>query len=365
MLLVIIFGLILCYVCIVIKLSQGLKRLNKCDDSYHFFISIIVAARNEQNTISHCLNALLSQDCPEHLIEIICVDDHSEDATYSIMKKYEDQFSQLKIIRLTANELRSKKSALAKAIRAAKGEILLFTDADCEPPPTWAKDMTACFQPDVGMVVGYSPLIDKTNSLVGRLIKFDSFVAATIAAAGIGLNYPVTCTGRNIAYRKQVFHDVGGFSEIIRSISGDDDLFLQQVHKKTSWNIRYNISSLSFVKSYQTKTLKEFLFQKRRHISAGKYYPKKLQLIYAFIHGANFTVYMLLLYSIFSLNHFWLAAGILLAKILTELYFITSGARLLNIQLSIKYFLLWNLFYTVYNMLAGPAAFIGKIKWRK
>ena len=366
--------IIVFYISILIKLYCGLKKILIFEKkSKKISVSIILAAKNEEQAIQSCIEALLSQNYPHPLLEIIVIDDQSTDRTFDILNDYAQQHPNIIIIRLQKQkdpssgqwEISSKKHALDIGIKQAKGEILLFTDADCIPPVTWVEEMITCFDKNVGVVAGFSPLIDNTGSILGKLIEFDSLVAATIAAAGIGLNKPITCTGRNFAYRKKVFEQVKGFTDIYHSVSGDDDLFLHLVKQKTDYEIKYNISQNAIIPSYQTKTIKQFLLQKRRHISAGKYYPKNLKLSYLMMHLANFCVYIFVLGAIIFNRYLQVAIVLFLAKTIADFLFVLMGAQKLKMNKLIKYFTLWELFFLVYNALVGPLAMIGKIKWNK
>lgn len=376
---IILIFLISFYTGVIFSLFIGFKKITPFKNNTDISVSIIVAARNEERMINDCVEALIAQNYPKSLLEIIIIDDHSSDRTFEILKNYQKQYPQIKIIQNKNTNLGdsssnwqlskqlpgSKKYALTKGIEKAKGKLLLFTDADCAPPATWVKEMVAAFDDDVGVVAGFSPLIDKKESLLGKLIELDSLVAATIAAGGIGINKPITCTGRNFAYRKKVFEQVNGFNDIFHSISGDDDLFLHLIKKRTNWKIRYNISHPSIVPSYQTKTIRRFLLQKKRHISAGKYYPRNLQISYSIMHLTNFGIYLFLLGSII-LNIFREEAiTLFLIKITADFLFIGSGIQKFNKKNLFKYFPLWEIFYLCYHMIIAPSAMIGKIWWDK
>ena len=363
---IIISSLLFFYLLIYIILISGIRKLNKVDNEVNHSVSIIVPFKNEEDTIANCIQALLTQNYPVDLFEVICVDDHSTDNSFKKIEKfkYNTQLTILRIINNNNNNS-SKKIALMKAISKAKGDILLFTDGDCVPHANWTRSIIKYFESDVGIVTGFSPWIDKSNSLLGTLIEFDSLAAAAIAASGIGIKKPITCTGRNFAYRKEVYDEVNGFSDILHSVSGDDDLFLQLVHKKTNWKIKYNISQDSIVLSYQTKSFKEFFIQKKRHISAGKYYSIPLQIMYGIIHITNIAIYLFILFSIFYSNHLFAAFNFFLIKNIVQFYFIYKGAKQLKYCKILKYYLLWDIYYTIYNLIVGPYAMFGKIRWKE
>ena len=111
-------------------------------------VSAIVAARDEEATLPHCLDALAGQDY-KGAFEVIAVDDRSRDRTWEIIAAKAATWPALKGVQAAPDGRFKcpKKSALAEGIAASSGEILLFTDADCRPPADWVRSMVAHFAP--------------------------------------------------------------------------------------------------------------------------------------------------------------------------------------------------------------------------
>ena len=353
------------YFGVILALRIGIGRRYHCVDSQLSRISIIVALKNEQNNARACLEALVNQTYPKDLLDIIIVDDGSTDDTPNILAEFENKYSFLTVFEneSTPPALSSKKFALNKAIESSTGEIMLFTDADCVPPPDWVYAITSCFSPEVGLVAGFSPLIDPTDSIIGKLLHLDSLVNGAVAAGSIGLGGAVTCTGRNIAYRREVYNQVNGFDTIMHSVSGDDDLFLQLVHKKTNWKIRFTNDRDTVVPSYQTKTLKHFFAQKRRHLSTGKYYNLKLKIAYVLFHSSNLFFFIFLAVSIIRNQNVFLAILLFLIKLLMDWLIITASSKTFSVRSDMKYFLFWEIFFVFYHLVIGPVSWFGKIRW--
>jgi chlorobactene glucosyltransferase len=93
-------------------------------------VSIIVPARDEENNIERCVRSLLAQDYPR--FEVIVVNDCSEDATGKILDKLGEGDPRLKVIegKPLPEGWMGKAHAIVQGYSHAKGDWLLFTDAD-------------------------------------------------------------------------------------------------------------------------------------------------------------------------------------------------------------------------------------------
>jgi cellulose synthase/poly-beta-1,6-N-acetylglucosamine synthase-like glycosyltransferase len=257
--------------------TAGLLRLSAPQATDTPFVSIVIAARNEEDNITPLFAALADQDYLFDKFEIILVDDASTDATAVRIKTAITAHQQLTIhpvtVRNRTEVMSPKKNALAQGIAQARGEIVLFTDADCRPGAPWISTMVRHFDKNVGLVIGFSPYERPAVHGIGaRLIAIDSLSLAALSAGSSGWGRPATCSGRNLAYRKCVYEQVGGFRDISQFLSGDDDLFLKLVAQKTNWQIRYAYSAATIVPTLMLKSVRQFVQQRIRHASKGFHY---------------------------------------------------------------------------------------------
>ena len=234
-------------------------------------VSIIVAARNEAGSIGACLEALEEQEY-EGEVEVVVVDDRSEDGTGERVLKR--AAARVKLIR-ARSELCfrcPKKSALAQGIEVSSGELLLFTDADCTPPPTWVGSTVGKFADDVGLVAGYAfPQPGRTWRQ--DLLALDNIGVAALSAGSMGMGRPLACTGRNLAYRRSVYEEVGGFAAIGHLIGGDDVYFMRLVGERTQWKSVYNAEPQAAVLCEPgPRRWGDIVQQKLRHASKAGHY---------------------------------------------------------------------------------------------
>ncbi len=240
-------------------------------------VTVMIAARNEEERIRYTIDDLLAQDYPKHLTEIIMVDDHSTDKTAQIIRSYEDRG--IKLLQLNEDKpLNSyKKKAIARAIDLSTGTLMVATDADCRMGPKWLSTIVNYYETNDPVMISSPVAYFEERSLFEYLQTLEFSYLIGIGASFIGNGRASTCNGANFAYRKDVFYEVGGFKGIDDLASGDDELLLQKVAVLYPGRIGFLKSDEAIVYTHAKHTLKEFLQQRRRWASKStKYKDKKV-----------------------------------------------------------------------------------------
>jgi glycosyltransferase involved in cell wall biosynthesis len=254
----------------------GLARINKSgiqkEDSDLPSIAVIVAARNEENNLPELIASLSSQNYPEEKVSFWIIDDESEDNTFKIIDKAQERDSRFHALKtdLTSDISAPKKRALDTGIRSCDAEWIVTTDADCMPGQGWLRALATYMLDDIGVVLGYSPLVG-AKDLVQRFAEGESWSSAAICAAAVGLGYPFNAFGRNFSFRRKIYLDLEGYGPDKSVASGDDDLFLQRVVSKTDWRVAFASDNRSFVPS-KVMPAERFFRAKARHMSVGPRY---------------------------------------------------------------------------------------------
>ncbi|MGC1391610.1 MAG: glycosyltransferase [Bacteroidales bacterium] len=233
-------------------------------------VSIIICARNEAENLRKFLPSVLEQDYPD--FEVIVVNDCSEDNSYEILGKYLTEYPNLRIsiVNKDPKFTHNKKFAQFIGIKAAKNEILLFTDADCRPESDkWLEGMASHFDDRNNFVLGYGGyFIEK--GLLNKYIRYDSM---TIAMQYLGMairGIPYMGVGRNLAYRRSVFFINKGFGSHNHVVSGDDDLLVNTI--ATGKNTSVEFRKETHTRSVPCSGINEWITQKKRHLTTAPYY---------------------------------------------------------------------------------------------
>lgn len=279
----------LCYFLFFSKLSfSTLPRIT----STTIPVSVIICAKNEAENISSNLESILTQKHPN--FEVIVVNDASTDDTLATLNTFKKNYPNLKVvdIKSTSTYRGNKKNAVTKGIETAANEYLLFTDADCKPvSKNWISEMTSPFTDDKTIVLGYGGYQKANNSLLNKLIRYETLLTAVQYFSYTKSGIPYMGVGRNLAYTKAIFTKANGFTNHTHIQSGDDDLLINQI--ATIKNTAICFSEDSFTISEPKRTFSAWFKQKRRHLTTANHYKPIHQVLLALFYLSQFLCWLL------------------------------------------------------------------------
>ncbi|MCF6346921.1 MAG: glycosyltransferase [Flavobacteriaceae bacterium] len=287
-------------------------------------VSIIICAKNEAENLNENLTSILTQNYPN--FEVIVVNDASTDNTISILNTFKNDYLNLKIVDIkpTPEYRGNKKNAATKGIEMTTNEHLLFTDADCKPnSKNWIIEMTSQFTEDKTIILGYGSYQKIKNSLLNKLIRFETLLTAVQYFSYAKIGIPYMGVGRNLAYTKNVFNKANGFSNHAHIQSGDDDLLINQIANKKNTAICF--SKTSFTISKPKKTFTKWFKQKRRHLTTANHYNPIHQFLLGLFYLSQFLFWILAII-LLVLSFKWQLVTILLIIRLTTQYIILGNS---------------------------------------
>ncbi|MBI5471735.1 MAG: glycosyltransferase [Ignavibacteriae bacterium] len=331
------------------------------DRSRQWNVSIIVAARNEEEVIRPCLDSLAQLTYPQEKLEIIIVNDRSTDRTAGIIQEYVDRFPTFRLLNAVedaAAVIKGKTNAVAQAIDVSSGEILLFTDADCVVPKQWVEETVKYYNDDsVGVVAGYTSLRSKT--LFEAIQALDWFVLFSIASATIRLHFPVTAVGNNLSVRRKAYDAVGGYRKIPFSITEDYALF----HAVTSvgkYKARFPLDDGTLVQSLPCEDWKSLYRQKKRWLTGGADMDFKSISLFA----VGFAFKLLLMLNFFAFGFLAVVLPFAL-KCLSDFLLVRPALRTFRKQHLLLYLLPFEVYYIAYVLLFPPIVLLNrKVHWK-
>ena len=305
-------------------------------------VSIIVAARNEQENILACLESLDKLIYPEGKLEIIIIDDASTDSTLKLASDFIHGRRKFRIVHLQEDDqslLRGKVRAMSEGINIASGEIILTTDADCAVNPLWAKTIASYYKEDIGVVNGFTS--QKVDGTFSGMQAIDFVYLLFISAGTINLGKPVSCIGNNMSFRKKAYDEVGGFENLPFSVT-EDFLLLNSIHKIKKFKAIYPLNKNSLVISKPAVNLIEIYRQKKRWAVGGIDAPP----LGLFLMVWAFLTNIFLLATPFFFSAAWIY--LLIFKISIDLFVLYPVHQKLGLQKNLKYFLVFEIYYILY-----------------
>ncbi len=336
-------------------------------------VSVIIAARNEEYNIALCLRALVNQSYPTSHMEIIVVDDNSEDATSKHIKRFAEQYHFIKHLSLHEKDGElGKKKALEKAIKQCSGELIITTDADCIMDMDWIRLMVS-FQAKENAELIVGPVCFHREKTVFEKMQSLEFISLVACGAGaLYFNKAILCNGANLMYTRKAYQEVNGFEGINSSPSGDDVLLMYKIGKRYKGKIKFFKNKDAIVYTKARKNLKDFLQQRKRWTS------KKVAQLNSSTIFISFLVYLynLLLLGLpvlyFSSPHCdctevsflktWLF--IFLSKCVIDFLLLLLASSFFQKKKWLLFFIPEQLIYIPYVVIIGLLGIAGGYKWK-
>lgn len=250
-------------------------------------VSVLIAARNEENTISRCLESLLAQDFPKDKLEILVGDDESIDDTSGVAKKVLDNYENGKVIRVTYNneQLNGKANVLVQLAKKAKGKHLLITDADMFLPQSWVRSMVNELQNGSRLVTGVT-LVEKDY-----FQSIDWMFALGMVKVMDIIGRPVTTMGNNMAINREAYDTIGGFENLVFSVT--EDLALFQAVRKLSLPVKQLFNQQVLGRTLPIAPFSKLLQQRKRWMTGAMQLPWPIVAL-LFFQGLYFPMIVLL-----------------------------------------------------------------------
>jgi cellulose synthase/poly-beta-1,6-N-acetylglucosamine synthase-like glycosyltransferase len=288
------------YVVHVLAVAGGLVRVRQrpvppAPDPWPF-VSVVIAARNEEEHIRACLDSVLACDYPDDGFEVVVVDDFSSDRTAALVRTAsrsaaavlegagdgsDSASSRIRLVKLADLMARNeghKSEAVARGVAAARGSIVLTTDADCTVAPGWIRSMVRRCTPETPFVAG--PVqYEVSHRWFDRLqaLAFTSFIA--YGAGTIGLGLPTICNSANNAIRRTMLTS----PRRVPDGAARDEMLLQHIAYHTDRDVTFNPDPDALVSTAPVPTLRAYLQQHVRWASMSTRYlhlvPKAASLL--------------------------------------------------------------------------------------
>ena len=325
-------------------------------------ISVIIPARNEADNIALCVQSVCNQQYPSHLLQVIVVDDNSTDNTAEIVRNI--FFEGIELICLqpgpAENNTAPKKKAIEAGIAAARGQLIVTTDADCMAGKGWLKNIAAFHEQSKNVFIAAPVKMSDTNSLLSKFQALDFLTMQGITGASVFKRFHNMCNGANLAYEKKVFYEVGGFSGIDTIASGDDMLLMHKVAKQYPHQVGFIKSTDAIVTTATAASWKDFFQQRIRWASkATHYHQPNIFFVLLLVYLTNLSFIGMLVAAFWQPSALLLFALLCLVKFFMELFFVKDVAVFFKQTHLLPWLLVLQPLHIVYIVISG---FLGQVK---
>jgi len=348
-----------------LKNWQNLKFPPRKNNLENFpFISVVVAARNEEKNITHCIQSLLKQDYPIDKFEILIIDDFSTDQTAELIKKFEASETNLKYLSSTAKRhekiiVSYKREAIQTGISASKGQYILLTDADCIVPPSWITTFSEQFIKEDCVFIGGPVIIsDEKPNLLTSFQGLDMIGMMVITGAGYQSGNQLLANGANMGFSKQVFIELNGYAQFPNKASGDDMFLLHHFHQNHPNSIRFLKTLSAVVVTQPEYSIKSLLRQRIRWASKNNAYKEmNINFSLSVLFLVSLTIIILGVCSIIKASIFFPGFCVLyILKIFSDYLLQREAIRFFDKRTLAKYFFLSQNIHTLYIVWVGIMA---------
>ncbi|OJU53030.1 MAG: hypothetical protein BGN96_09900 [Bacteroidales bacterium 45-6] len=287
--------------------KEAAQESSSLQDSSLPPVSVLIVSSNSAHHLERCLPLILEQDYPD--FEVIVVNDGSTDETEELISRLRDKYTNLYgtyLPKTSDNIFGRKKLAMTIGAKAAKHDVILSTEAFCEPvSDKWIAMMAQHVSDEKPVVAGHCYFFEKPRSFASRLIAFDNLMYALQYMSMIIKGKPFSATFRNLAIRKKIFFEHKGFASVLNHQHGEE-LFLNQI--LSGENTALCLNPDSFVKS---------VFEEPESY-IWKEYKIAYQQIKKHFHGIGTWIFSLESFSRYAIILAW---GVLLAKSIIDFRF--------------------------------------------
>lgn len=292
---------------------------SKTKSSVAVSVSVIVCSKNDEKNIIELVPLLANQDYPD--FEIILIDDASTDETLTHFKRFEKEYSNIRIVKIVPTEAfwGNKKYALTLGIKSAQKDYLLFIEPNCLPKTNkWISEISSGFSEKKTIVLGYSAFKKVRFSLLNILTRHQSLFSAVQYFSWAKLGHPYMGISRNMGYKKDEFFKINGFISHMRSRFGDDDLFINQASNSKNTDVVYSPSSFTYAAPHQTYS--DWFKERRKYLFTANSYK---------------------FFDKFQLSIFNISQVLFFVVMIFELIFEFDYIELLLLLIGIRYFIVW------------------------
>ena len=332
--------------------------------------SIIIPFRDEAENLKTLLESLSKLNYPVELFEVLMIDDDSKDESVEIINAFLNKpldcaRGDIKILKNEQKSNSPKKDAVEIAIKNARFDWIITTDADCIIPQNWLQNFDAFIQTHQVKLIAAPVTYNSSNSLLDQFQLLDILSLQGSTIGGFGLGKPFMCNGANLCYKKQTFLDVNGFDGNEHIASGDDIFLLEKLLLQNPKEVHFLKSNQSIITTNSEATLKELISQRVRWAAKSTSYNNSFsKLVSVTVFSINTLLILLFLGSLIGYYAWWIFIIIFLIKFCVDFILLFKIASFFKKQSVLKHYVWSSIVYPIYTIFIALTSFTTSYSWK-
>lgn len=263
-------------------------------------VSIIIPVRNEEKHIEKLLRNIQSQSYPANKFDVIVIDDYSTDNTVSIIKSLNIPNVKIVPLKVEGEIYAYKKMAITTGVNNSNAELIVSTDGDCSMDQHWLSSIVSFYTSNSFKLISSPVAFHQEKNWFEKIQTVEFQYLIGVGASCMRNGMPSTCNGANLAYTRELFHEINGFEGIDDIAFGDDELLLHKVYKHYPNAIGFNKNRNSIVYTYAKSNLNEFVEQRKRWAKKNaNYFDKRLMAMVLSVFLMNAALFFAIPFSFF------------------------------------------------------------------
>ncbi|EML6502002.1 glycosyltransferase family 2 protein [Clostridioides difficile] len=314
------------------------KEIKEIDE--YPMISILVPAHNEAKVIGRTVESLLLLNYPKSKIELIVINDNSSDNSKEILENIKDRYNNYNFTIINTDSLtggKGKSNALNIGYTISKGDFIAVYDADNTPDRNALRYLvqTIVMNDELGAVIGKFRTRNKNKNLLTKFINIETLSFQWMSQAGRWQLFNLcTIPGTNFILRRSIIEEIGGWDS--KAIAEDTEISFRIY--KLGYKIKLVPQSITW--EQEPETVKVWIKQRTRW-AKGNIYVLMKYIKNIFKQGRNKIV--------FDIAYFFSVYFLFLTSvIISDILFVLSISKLVEISIPINFFLIWILSYLLF-----------------
>lgn len=314
------------------------KEIKEIDE--YPMISILVPAHNEAKVIGRTVESLLLLNYPKSKMELIVINDNSSDNSKEILENIKDRYNNYNFTIINTDSLtggKGKSNALNIGYTISKGDFIAVYDADNTPDKNALRYLvqTIVMDDELGAVIGKFRTRNKNKNLLTKFINIETLSFQWMSQAGRWQLFNLcTIPGTNFILRRSIIEEIGGWDS--KAIAEDTEISFRIY--KLGYKIKLVPQSITW--EQEPETVKVWIKQRTRW-AKGNIYVLMKYIKNIFKQGRNKIV--------FDIAYFFSVYFLFLTSvIISDILFVLSISKLVEISIPINFFLIWILSYLLF-----------------